>query len=73
MLTDEEIEQLCVGMQMGKTFQDKTHQLELKWLLENDILLPRDRLRALKIYNGERECPSSTYTHTHLPSPETNP
>lgn len=52
MLTDEEIEQLCVGMQMGKSFQDKQHQLEIGWLLENDILLPKDRERAMKIYRG---------------------
>lgn len=55
MLTDEEIEQFCVGMQMGKVFGDKQHQLELKWMLENDILLPRDKERAQRIYKGHKE------------------
>ena len=46
MLDDYEIEAFCVGMQMGKTFQNKQNQDEIKWLLENDVLMSRDKKRA---------------------------
>lgn len=52
MLTDEEIEQFCVGMQMGKTFQDKESQADIKWMLETGVLLGKDRDRALKLFKG---------------------
>ena len=52
MLEDEEIEAFCVGMQMGKTFQDKESQREIKWMLETDVLLGKDKERAQKLYKG---------------------
>lgn len=55
MLDYEEVEQFCVGMQMGKRFEDKESQKDIKWMLENDVLLPRDKERALNLYKGPVE------------------
>jgi len=55
MLTDEEIEQFCVGMLMGKSFHDTESQKEIKWLLDNDVLLPRDKARAELLYREDNK------------------
>lgn len=55
MLTDEEIEKFCVGMMMGKSFQDRESQKEIRWMLDNDILYPSDKRRAELLYREDSE------------------